>query len=91
MQQPLRVRELLEALKQCENQNTFVKFHDSDTEKSFCLMFVEECVTTSVATGSIILLHRFEPELDNIACEPIKSVSRRTSTFARVEYQECEE
>lgn len=89
MQHPLRVKQLLEALKQCKNPDSFVKFHDSNSEQTFNIVFVEECVTETVI-GTVVLLHRFEPELDDITSEPIKTVSERTSTFARTEWEECE-
>lgn len=89
MPQSLTVKQLLEALTQCEYPDSFVKFHDFDTEKTFSLVFVEECITSTAPTNSVVLLHRFEPELDKVTSEPIKSVSRRTSTFARTEWEDC--
>jgi hypothetical protein len=85
---PLNVGQIVDALSQCDRALP-VKFFDSDAERGFGIVFVEHGISS--VGGEMVYLHRYVPNLDNIACEPIKNVSDRSPSFARVEYEESEE
>ena len=84
----LNVGQIIDALNQC-NCDDIVVFFDSDKEQSYKIVFVEQTIWSD--TRRAVYLHRYIPELDNIACEPIKSVFDRSLTFAKTEWKTVEE
>ena len=81
----LNVGQLIDALSQCA-RDLPVKFLDSDTERCSRIVFVEH--TTSYEGGHMVYLHRHVPDLDTVDSDLIISVSDRSPTFARVEYED---
>jgi hypothetical protein len=81
----LNVGQLIDALSLCD-RDLPVRFWDSGGSR---IIFVEHSIFHE--GGHIVYLHRHVPNLDKIDCEPIKSVSDRSPTFARVEYEDLDE
>ena len=81
----LNVGQLIDALSQCD-RDLPVYFSDSDVDSVYRILFVVHA--SSYESGHMVCLHRYVPDLDAVDSDLIISVSDRSPTFARVEYED---
>ena len=83
----LNVGQLIDALSQCD-RDLPICFSDSDIDSVYRILFVVHA--SSYESGQMVCLHRHVPDLDTVD-DLIISVSDRSPTFARVEYEDPDE